>query len=252
MAEMKNYDTEKMKKVLRNYLIELYKEKGLNVAKNKIMEFLQDSNKDADEVGVHEVAGHFRGELCENLLEIYLMDYVSKHKDTFIVKGLCFEKENGQGYTEMDLTLFTKARIYFFECKSYMGEKTLTDRCTINRKKYGSHDVFSQSKLHIDNFIPKVKYASCRNPNSKVKPMKIIYFGLSLDKTIDKRTKENQESIPFLHENNIEEYLKSTDSLTTVNWKIKELYDIVYKLNQTSNAKFKKHVKIMQEKHGNK
>lgn len=69
------------------------------------------------------------------------------------MKSLCIARTDGkEGFTELDLTLFTPNKVYLFECKSYSGKKRLIDEGLMVTDRFAPFNVYKQSIMHLDNF----------------------------------------------------------------------------------------------------
>lgn len=165
-----------------------------------------ESTTHKDDVVFHT---HVHGEICETVLEILVEDYMQrfpvKTKDWFCAKGLIIKDINNpdSGYfTELDYTVFTPQKIFAFECKSYGGDKKITDICTIRKKKGGSFDVYAQHERHAivlsEQLRPfrKSQYIGCQ-------AYQLILFNFSVGETNDTRTVRNKLLMPCLDETNV-------------------------------------------------
>lgn len=229
-----------MKQEERYTLLYLFHNFGKDTALRKANQFLIESNAVKKELGAGDADRIFRGELAEIVLEGFLRKYIDEHPETFYVKSLCiYTDTNTLGTTEMDLCLFTKHKIYVFECKSFYGEKTVTDECTIHCKTLKSpKNVFKQNEMHAKALTDKIK-EYCLEKTSCVK---LCLFQYSEKDTIDKRTTENKNKMIILDENNIEELLTSIDSDNKIRWDVSSCYSKVKSLHSQSSEVFKEHL----------
>jgi hypothetical protein len=239
--------SEKVLVELRRVLLGIYEEHGLVEAKKKAMEFLAESPKAAKKVNMKDFVGIFRGELAELMLQIHLKEYIRTHKDCFYTKGLTIPRTDGRaGFTEIDLVLYTSSCVYLFECKSYVDEKILIDKCLLVRKRFKPTDIYAQSALHLKNLKGYIDGAR-KVGLDEGKPYGLIFFSLSTDKLIDEREEEWRIKVPALDEETLFPYLKSNWSKKQI-WDVGKLYAIVQDLQKTSDKNFKVHVKNMEEK----
>lgn len=232
------------KQQLREYFLKAYKTKGYEWAKGKAVAMLKQSGKDAQ--GDFSKLSEFRGNLAEIILELVLQEYMKRNNYSFYVANLCIKKKKSYGvsdYTELDVTLFTPHKIILFECKCYAGQKTLTDKCTIQREGKADMDVFGQSLAHLDVLKHYTDpYRDKRDPNKK--GYQLCFFEVSLDETVDNRSAENKQIVPYLTLDNIDSWLDSQSNQPKV-WDFKSVYKIIEKLNKDSKDNLTKHLEML-------
>lgn len=212
----------------------------------------------------HKKEGHFlshvHGEICETVLEMLIIDFIQKYnlysKGWFYKTGLILRDVNnpGNGYfTELDLTLFTPQKIFAFECKSYGGDKRITDKCTIRKKKGGVFDVYDQHQKHFKVLADQMQPFRIANKNTRgYAPYQLVLFDYALGKTEDVRDNASKMLMPCLDETNV------TNILTTafdkpVQWdivRVKKAMDIITKNNRDNTAKHLKYVTELHRKRG--
>lgn len=152
---------------------------------------------------------HVHGEICESVLECIILEYLHSNpertKNWFYSKGLIVKdvlNPNNGYFTEIDLTVFTPQKIYAFECKSYGGDKKITDRCKIVKKKGGSFDVYDQHEKHArvlsEQLNPFRKRETLRIPGYQ-----LALFNFSLGETEDVRTPQNKVLMPCVDATNV-------------------------------------------------
>ena len=233
-----------MKETLRDTLLGVYKDSNrdvdqvFQVAQTMIMNNAEIASKN-DSIKP-AARGHFKGELAEVLLEVFLMEYVMTHKNVFMVKGLMVPLDGTtSGFTELDLTLFTPSSIHLFEVKSYDGACKITDECTITSDRGSSTDVYEQNKLHLkalDNWIGG--FLTTR------KAFRMHLFSFADNTIEDLREPKFKKAIRVLDETNAEEVINSIDTQPErVN--IKKVYNVINKLDMKRESRAKEHVKAM-------
>lgn len=126
-------------------LIQKYEELGLQ----KMITIARAMLENTDYKKSTDFIAHMHGEVCETVLECIVLDYMKTYNleryGWFYKKGLILRDVNhldSNYFTELDLTVFTPQKIFAFECKSYGGDKKITDKCTIRKKKGGTFDVY--------------------------------------------------------------------------------------------------------------
>lgn len=194
--------SEKIKNRTRQLLIDLYSKKGKGF-------FLEVAEYMLSERGTSPT---IRGELCEVVLEVLLMDYIKTHPDMcstwIITKGMILmDLDNKTDYkTELDLVLSTPKRLYVFECKSYSGKKTLTDKGTLNTMKGNkishSFDVYSQHEKHYALLFRTLSPFLLDNVKID-KPYQILLFTFDSGSIQDLRTKEYRSLFSWKTKDNL-------------------------------------------------
>ena len=197
------------------------------------------------ESNVHKNDKDFRteihGEVCESFLECALDEYIKKHKlgDTwFYTKGMVVKDLDGNPnhLTEIDLTLFTPSRVILFECKSYAGNNTLINECTIRRESGGTYDVYKQQKNHLKSLDSNIR--SC----IRVKGRYVItLFDFSLGSTTDTRSSEHRRLVPLVNSKNIDLFLDKYRHLG-VSWDIPRLKKLTQIIMSNNDVWRKKHL----------
>lgn len=228
----------KMKDIARKTVLQIYKEEGLDSALKVAQNIITGNKVISKEEGIDpKVRGQLKGELAEVVLESFLVDYVSKVPNTFVVKGLIVPfLGTKSGFTELDLTLFTPSAILFFEAKSYDGKCTLTDKCDLKSDK-GSHtDVFAQSKLHLDALDSWIgPYVTTK------KAYRLLLFSYADNVVEDLREDKYKKTIPFVDETNIETLIYSIKpDLGLVD--IKKCYRVIKKMDAKRLKNTRKHL----------
>ena len=184
-------------------LLDYYKENGFQktvaVAKSMYNVNLKNAKKN--------FKTDMNGEVCETVLEIGILEFMKRYpkacehwvlKKGLIIKDI--EDPNNGFMTEIDLVLATPQMIYLFECKSYTGNKVLTNECTITTPAR-SFDVYKQNYLHAKTFLAQFTPYRC-NKSSQVFPIQLALFSLAKGEIVDARTDVNiptsRKKIPTL------------------------------------------------------
>lgn len=161
---------------------------------------------------------HVHGEICETVLEMLILDFIKENnlssKGWFYETGLILRDVNkpGSGYfTELDVTLFTPQKIFAFECKSYGGDKRITDKCTIRKKKGGTFDVYDQHMKHFKVLADQMQPFRIASIKTRgVAPYQLILFDFALGNTEDVRDTSSKLLMPCLDEKNVTNILKES------------------------------------------
>ncbi len=234
----------KAKDAIRYKLLRVYESRGLDASLKMSNEFLLDAASVGKELGINDFGKMIRGELSELYAELCLREYVKKHSGSFYVKSLCFKRtDDKEGYTELDLTLFTKQFILLLECKSYSGEKTLTNEGCMNVKGRTSYNVFSQSRMHLTNLDSYVRRHKIQTLKEGGKPYILAMFSYSKDAIEDLRNDNWKKKFPLLTENNIEEFLSDINKNNVI-WDINKLFKLVSAMNKNSASNKEKHIAL--------
>lgn len=186
-------------------LLDYYKQNGLKAT----IEVAKAMLKSASFKNNKTFHSHVHGEICESVLECIILEYMRMYpertKTWFYSKGLIVKdvlNPNNGYFTEIDLTVFTPQKIYAFECKSYGGDKKITERCKIVKKKGGSFDVYDQHEKHARVLSGQL------NPFRKretihIPGYQLALFNFSLGETVDMRTPQNKVLMPCVDDTNV-------------------------------------------------
>lgn len=239
---------DKAKDIIRYKLLLVYEKRGLAASLGMADQFLGEAAKTGKEFGIDDFGKIIRGELSELYAEVCMREYVKHHKNSFYVKSLCFPRADGRdGFTELDLTLFTQKFVMLCECKSYSGQKNLTDEGCMNIKGRTSYNVFSQNRMHLSNLDPYIRKHRLKTVGDGGKPYILCMFSYSKEAIEDLRTEEWKQKFRLLTEENMLSYLDSI-SKTEIIWDIKGLHDTVSKLHAKSADNKVKHIEISKSK----
>lgn len=227
---------------VRMKLIKVYESKGLQASLDMTDKFLLESTKAGKNLGIDNFGKIIRGELSELYSEICIREYVNNNKNSFYVKSLCFPRSDGKdGYTELDLTLFTEKFVLVLECKSYSGQKTLTNEGCMNVKGRSSYNVFSQNRMHLSNLDAYIRRCRTKTVDGGGKPYILAMFSYSKDDIEDCRIDEWKCKFRLLTERNINDYLNSISKNDHI-WDVKLLWKVVSKMQQRSSEFMEKHI----------
>lgn len=245
-------DLSKFKKNMRNDILNTYSTDGYKVALQKVYYLIKNSNKLANEIGEKSLPIQIRGECCELLLELGIMEYARvKNLPWFTYKGLVIERrDHKKGTTELDLTLFTPSRIILFESKYRKGKVKLIDECKIVPEFGSVTDVYKQNIMHLDN-LRKYVYPAIKTVKLN-KPFGIVLFVESCVRVQDMRKEEYKSLVPLISLENLEQYLNTLESNKNVVWDISHLHKILTELDKHTDVNLKKHMKEVSKRNGNK
>lgn len=233
---------------LITYYREHGKEKAISVARSMLQLNTHKDNK--------LFRAHLHGEICETVCEIILLDFMSKHKmetkDWCYSKGMILkdiENPDSGFLTEIDLTLFTNYQILTIECKSYGGDKTFTQACTVKRVGQKSIDVYKQHEAHykclsktFDNF------RQFGNGSLKVEPVALGYFNFSEGNIVDNRTIVWKNVMPIYDETNLENKLNFYLDKPTY-WKMDYVKKVVNIIDRKKKENTSAHLKYVTDLH---
>lgn len=239
---------ERSKDAIRYKLLLVYQNRGIQASLNMADKFLNEAAKAGKEYGIDDFGKIIRGELSEIYAEVCLREYVKNHRNSFYTKSLCFPRADGrEGFTEIDLTLFTPKFVMLIECKSYSGQKTLTNEGCMNVKGRSSYNVFSQNRMHLTNLDAYIRRYRLKSVKDGGKPYQLCMFSYSKDPIDDLRSNEWKSKFRLFTEENMLEYLNSLDSLDVI-WDIKKLYSCVSEMQKHSEENMKKHIALSKKR----
>ncbi|NBH96587.1 NERD domain-containing protein [Anaerotruncus sp. 1XD22-93] len=241
------------KKESNKTLKEYYKthsiEDTIRVAKTMLY---SDSYKD-----IKAFNAHVHGEICETVLELLVMDYMKKNpvktKEWFYSKGLIIKDidnpSNGY-FTELDLTVFTPQKIFAFECKSYGGDKKITQKCMIQKKKGGRFDVYAQHEKHARVLAKQLK--AFRKSLYTDKPAyQLVLFDFATGTTEDVRTSANKLIMPCLNEANVLNIFSVYEDGPVI-WNMEYLSRAIKIIERKHDSYAKKHLSYVRKLNANR
>ena len=202
---------------------------------------------------------HVHGEIAETILECIILDYIERYNlkkyGWFYKKGLILKDINHTDsgyYTELDLTVFTPQKIFAFECKSYGGDKRITDICTIRKKKGGSFDVYDQHKKHFMVLADQLKPFRIVNPqNAKFAPYQLVLFDFATGETVDERLPQHKILMPCLNESNVSNISKLNYN-KPVMWDIQRVQKAIEIIASHTKQNTIEHLKYVKSLHSDK
>lgn len=215
-------------------LLDIYKSRGAKTALTLANDMLC-SRKYADDI---EFKRELHGELCETVLEIIIRAFCDKHpektKGWILSKGLILKdraKTDGEFVTELDLTLFTRACVFLFECKSYGGAKKLIEEGKLVRNGSVVCDVYRQSLLHKRTIEPWIEDFVLGNTTPVVQ---MCMFDFSNGGFIDDaRSRAAKLELPCLDVSSVLSYISGfSDSV----WDLEILAEAVKQLEKVSDG----------------
>lgn len=210
-------------KARTNYaLLQLYEQKGYDVFRRTCLNMKSNNWFNKGDYGF------FKGECAEVYLYVTILEFIDKYKLPWkVFLSLVIPHKDGvEGHTtELDLVLVSEEMITVFEAKSYGGNKTIKDICTISRK-YGDKNIYGQNALHCESLIKQI--ADC-NINDQ-RGMKSVLFSYAEGTLTDSRKPEYKRLMPVLTEDDILSYLTSLTKLSNKYWK-PTVFDVITKLS---------------------
>lgn len=234
---------------LRNKILQLYKQHGYNHAVKSVKNLINNANKKTKEFGDKSLAINTRGECCEILLEIQILEFAKSNNLPWILtKGTTIRRKDYKkgGTTELDLTLFTPSKIILLESKYRMGKIKLIDKCTIVPSYGNVTDVYKQNIMHLDNL--RYYLADAIIDLKKGSPFSIALYVEETKRVEDLRSEENKKLVPLIGEENIFEYLTAISKMKQKVWDIKKLQVILQQLDSESDALFEEHIERVKNK----
>lgn len=241
------------KEASRKVLLE-YRQSHSLVETIKVAKKMLESKTHKDNVVFHT---HVHGEICETILEILVEDYMQrfpvKTKDWFCAKGLIIKDINNpaSGYfTELDYTVFTPQKIFAFECKSYGGDKKITDICTIKKKKGGAFDVYAQHEKHAVVLSEQLR-AFRKSQYIGTQAYQLILFNFSTGETLDTRTVQNKLLMPCLDETNVLNIFSIYENDPVI-WNMEYLKKAIAIIQKRGDENTKKHLSYVKDLRRNK
>lgn len=146
------------------------------------------------------------GEVCEVLLRVITEHYLKTHG----IPGSVFHSlvlpnkyhPERDFRTEIDFTCLTPYVCVIAECKSFVGQITVSDECKLTRhsKKYGvlESDVGRQTDIHASTIDPYLREYVRPNMGLPEPPLQTICFMFCNGEIQDRRTHTAQNDIPVL------------------------------------------------------
>ena len=249
MNGKKNY-----KNKTNKFILEYYEKNGFDRIVRLAYEMLKASTHKNDKT----FRSHVHGELAESILEIGILDFMSRYpeqtKDWIVEKGMILrdpESNSKRFLTELDMTIFTPYKIVAFECKSYQGDKTFTDKCTVRRPGIKYKDVYSQHEKHYRTLMHNFQTFRIIDENSaRVSPLQIAYYDFSVGTVKDDRELKWRRMMPTINPYNLDKFLEVLLDKPTY-WKmnyVRRAVDIIGK-NKASNTK--SHLNYVTSLHNN-
>lgn len=234
-----------LNEITRRAVLDLYYRKGIRAADAKIKELLVQCET---QKGNTRERSTIKGELSEIALECHLLWWMQRSRYMMLVKSLCVKSLTSNATAETDLLLATPCKVYMFECKSFKGRKMLTKECYLKGES-SEKDVFDQSKYHME--IMEQHLHDCHISSSKIAPYQLILFELSSEGIDDQRDDKWKRGIPLLTLDTIDAWFqKQFSQQHPVLWDFTRLTEKLRKLDETSDAMFKFHLKKIFNRRG--
>lgn len=229
-----------MKDNVRAKILVIYQSQGLEAAKQACKTLMRQVYTIKDNPDLRNAV---KGEICETILECFLIDIQKRCSPSILSKSLCIRNPNTGLTTEMDITFFTPNRIYMFECKSYSGDKIITDECTI-KTPFISKDVAGQSKHHMTILNEYLDRFRCNRQIKGPSPYKLVLFEYSNKDIKDTRTNQWKTNIPVITIDTIDSWVEQEFTRETkINWNIPAMIPVLQKLDAQSKQLMREHIR---------
>lgn len=234
-----------LKDATRLMCLQYYETRGIKALDNKLLQLITECESPGY---TPRQRSDIKGELAEVAVECHIREAQKTAVNLAYLKGLCFAI--GSRTTEIDLLMCTPYCIYLFECKSFSGKKTLTDKCFLKGRS-SSKDVYEQSKYHLD-MLYKHLFPYLRNKDKSQPPFKLVLFEFSSDACEDKRTDANKALVPLLTLADLDSWLdKQLHFSSKPSWDFMPVLDKLKDMNSTSGKTFERHMeRMIHKKHG--
>lgn len=180
-------------KKLDKYLWQVYRQDGVKQFLAVCSSML--AIKDRDN---WEKKKHTNGEVCEVVLAVLTDNYFTKKRieGSVFQSVVLFDKDQGRKSdfrTELDFVTLTPGVCLTGECKSFVGDITVTGECTLTRGDLVA-DVARQSKLHAQHLR---KYLVSLTSETQP-PLGMFCFLFSNGRVVDNRTQQWKAQLPVL------------------------------------------------------
>ncbi|MFF2798256.1 nuclease-related domain-containing protein [Lysinibacillus xylanilyticus] len=195
-----------------NYaLLQLYEQKGYDLFKKTCLNMKGNSWFNTSDYST------FKGECAEVFLYVTILEFIEKFNlPWYAFLSLVIPHRDGiEGHTtEIDLVLVSEEMITVFESKSYGGDKTIKDVCSIVRKN-GTKDIYGQNALHCESLLKQIADFNINDQRG----MKSVLFSFAEGSLDDVRDPQYKKFMPVLTEDNVLQYLTSLTKLKNKYWK---------------------------------
>ena len=203
------------------------------VYKTKGIEFVYEVCKNM--LSIKDNSGKKRtvnGNICEILLCLMTEEYISKKNiNGFIVRSLILKdpkKTSSDFRTEIDFLFCTSSIIFCTECKSYVGDKRITDEFTLHTQNK-EFNVFNQNKIHVETLYKNILPTKLKRTDKLNIAMSGFLF--SNGDITDVREEKYKKIMPVITQSNLYQFYNSFLTRPTENvWdlaKLKRFIDTV-------------------------
>lgn len=179
------------------------------------------------------------GNVCEILLCLMTEEYLSKKNiDGFIARSVILKdpkKPSSDFRTEIDFLFCTKQVIFCTECKSYVGEKRITDKFTLhtNNREF---DVYKQNQIHVETLYKNISSTKLKQTDKFNIAMSGFLF--SNGDIIDEREKQYKSVMPAITQNNLYQFYNAILSSNTSNvWDLSKLKKLISTILNNKNLR---------------
>ena len=175
-------------------LLKVYNEHGLKMFINVCSELLNVKDRDNWEKKMR-----VNGEVCECVLRVMTEHYLRERcLEGYIFHSLVLKNKRdpkSEFRTELDFTLMTPFFCATAECKSFSGQITVTDLCTLNRDKLVA-DVARQTDVHVRALVPYLEGFVREGAGISAPPLKAFCFLYSNGAVTDRRNPSARDVLP--------------------------------------------------------
>lgn len=200
-------------------LIQVYEKHGLDMFVDVCAEML--NIKDPHD---WEKKKKVNGEVCECVIRVMTEDYLRRRGikggvfHSLVLKNLSNPKSDFR--TELDFTLLTPYFCVTAECKSFVGQITVTGDCILQRDNLTA-DVGRQTKVHVNALRPYLEKYALPNKGMVAPPLFPVCFLYSNGTLQDKRGGQQRSAIPILTIGNLFRYYDALTGKCS-----REVYDV--------------------------
>lgn len=217
---------------LEKKLREVYKAKGMQF----VYEVCKSMLSIKDNTGKKRTVN---GNVCEILLCLMTEEYLSKKKmDGFIARSVILKdpkKPQSDFRTEIDFLFCTKQMVFCTECKSYVGEKRITDKFTLhtNNREF---DVYKQNQIHVETLYKNISLAKVKQTDKYNIAMSGFLF--SNGDIHDMREERYKQIMPAITQNNLYQFYNTLLGSHSSNvWDLAKLKRIISTILSNKNLR---------------
>lgn len=217
---------------LERKLREVYKSKGIQF----VYEVCRSMLSIKDNTGKKRTVN---GNICEILLCLMTEEYLSKkHIDGFIARSVILKdpkKPSSDFRTEIDFLFCTSQVIFCTECKSYVGEKRITDKFTLHTNSR-EFDVYKQNQIHVETLYKNISFAKLKQTDKYNIAMSGFLF--SNGDITDTREEQYKRIMPAITQDNLYPFYNAVlSSNKSKVWDLAKLKKLISTILQNKNLR---------------